>query len=299
MTDSLPLNFLGLPASDADYRRARYVVWPVPYDATVSFRTGSREGPLAIIAASRQTELFDPQLGREIHQPGVATLDFFEPDVSSAEATMNALFRRAKKLVADGKFLLTLGGEHSISSPIIRAHKPKFKGLSVLHIDAHLDMRAAWQNSPFSHACIIRRVHEMGIPTVSVGIRNVSQEEHRYLKKSGATVVFGEQVHRDREGSIRRAIEALSDQVYLTIDMDGFDPAYAPGTGTPEPGGLDWYAVNDLLTEIARTRTIVGADIVETMPAPGQVVTEFLASKLAVRIIALTQMFEKRGRGGK
>jgi len=295
MSNTLPMNFLGLDETCSRYDRARYAVWPVGYDATVSYRTGSREGPAAIILASRQVELFDPNLGREIHQPGVATLDPFDPDVSSPDASVNAIYRRAKKVLADGKFLISLGGEHSITSGIVRAHAAKHKKLSVLHIDAHLDMRDSYQNSKFSHACVIRRVHDLGIPTVSVGIRSVAIDEYRYLKRHRHPVYAAEQVHRDPQGTITNILadENLTENVYVTIDLDGFDPAYAPGVGTPVPGGLSWFHVNDLLTGLAHAHRIVGADIVECLPIPGQVATEFLAAKLAARLIALTQIGKK------
>ena len=220
MSNTLPISFLGLDGDDCAYDRARYAVFPVSYDGTVSYRTGTREGPVGIILASRQVELFDTELGREIYHPGIATLDPFEPDARSAEATMESIFRTARKVVRDGKFLLSLGGEHSISSALIRAVKTRVKKFSVLHIDAHLDMRDTWQKSKFSHACVIRRVHEMGLPTVSMGIRNVSQEEHRYLKRNPHTVVTAEQVYRDRDTALGQAIDALSGDVYVTIDMD-------------------------------------------------------------------------------
>jgi agmatinase len=287
---TIPFNFLGLPAEFSEYKKSRYVILPIPYDATVSYRTGSREGPFAIIAASRQVELFDPELGREIHHPGVATVDQVETEARGPEEMMALLFKYAKKIVGDGKFLLSLGGEHSISSPLIKAVQSRHKKLSVLHIDAHLDMRDTWQGSKFSHASVIRRVHEMGIKTVSLGIRNISQEEFRYVQKTGQAVYTGRQIHEaPDEAWMDEAVNQLTDKVYVTIDIDGFDPAIAPGTGTPEPGGLGWYCGLKFLEKLALSREIVGADIVEVLPIPGQAVTEFLAAKLAAKIIALTQ----------
>ncbi len=288
---TIPFNFLGLPAEFSVYRKSRYAILPIPYDATVSYRTGSREGPFAIIAASRQVELFDPDLGREIHLPGVATMDQIETEARGPEEMMAPLFKYAKKIVGDGKFLLSLGGEHSISSPLIKAVQTRYKKLSVLHIDAHLDMRDTWQGSKFSHACVIRRVHDMGIKTVSLGIRNISQEEFRYVQKTGQAVYTGRQIHEAPDDSwMDQAVNQLTEKVYVTIDIDGFDPAYAPGTGTPEPGGMDWYCGLKFLEKLAARRQIVAADIVEVLPIPGQAVTEFLAAKLAAKIIALTQM---------
>jgi len=288
--NTVPFNFLGLPEEFSLYKKSRYAILPVPYDATVSYRTGSREGPFAIISASRQVELFDPNLGREIFYPGVTTLEPLEPDARGPEFAMQRIYRYAKNVVNDGKFLLAFGGEHSISSALVRAVQTKHRKLSVLHIDAHLDMRQSWQDSPYSHACVIRRIHEMGIPTVSAGIRNISEEEFRYLKKTRPVIFTAESIClADNDEWIDRSVEALTDEVYVTIDIDGLDPSIAPGTGTPEPGGLNWYHIQKLLAALAKKRKIVAADIVEVLPISGQVVTEFLAAKLAARIIAITQ----------
>ncbi len=289
--ETLPFNFLGLEEKYCDYCKSRYAIFPIPYDATTSYRSGTREGPLAIINASRQVELFEPLLGEEIHLPGIATLDPIEPDVNGPINTLDNIFKIAKKTVRDGKFLIGLGGEHSITQSLVKAHKVKHKKFSVLHIDAHLDMRDIWQNSQFSHACVIRRIHEIGIDTVSVGIRNVSQEEFEYLKRNKFTVFTAEQIKTDSSHTwIEQAILSLEKKVYVTIDIDGFDPSIAPGTGTPEPGGLDWYDVNVLLMQLAKTHEIIGADIVEVLPIAGQVTTEFLAAKLIAKIIAITQL---------
>jgi len=288
--DTLPFNFLGLEKKYCDYKKSRYVIFPIPYDATTSYRSGTREGPFAIINASRQVELFDPMLGREIHLPGIATLEPIEPNAGSPEKTIDNICQAAKKIVRDGKFLIALGGEHSITQGLVRAQKVRHKEFSVLHIDAHLDMRDTWQGSKFSHACVIRRIHEMGIETVSVGIRNTSQEEFLYLKQNDFNVITAEQIRTSGSDDwIEQVILSLGKKVYITIDIDGFDPAIAPAVGTPEPGGLDWYDVDKLLRRLTCGHSIIGADIVEVLPIHGQVATEFLSAKLAARIIALTQ----------
>ena len=287
---TVPFNFLGLPAAYSGYEKSRYVVLPIPYDGTVSFRSGSREGPLAIIAASRQVELFDPLLDREIFLPGVATVDPVEAVASSAEEMVEGIYKHVRKIVRDGKFLISLGGEHSITSGLVKAVREKYKKVSVLHVDAHLDMRDKWQGSRYSHACVMRRIHEFGVKTVSVGIRNISQEENRYVNKTRQVVFTAWDIRLSGSDEwIEDAVKALGEEVYLSIDIDGFDPSIAPGTGTPEPGGLDWYDIIKLLTAVSRSRRIVGADIVEVLPIGGQVVTEFLAAKLGAKIIALTQ----------
>ncbi len=280
-------NFLGLERRFAEYHRARYAVLPLPYDATTSYAVGTRDGPRAVISASQQVELYDEELRRENHKAGVATLDPLTPDASGPAATMKAIHRAARRVVRDGKFLLGLGGEHSVSAPLIQAVAEMHQRLSVLQIDAHADLRDQYQGSPHSHACVMRRVHDLGIPAVAVGIRNYSAEEAGFIRRARKPIVPA-RACRERSDWIATALAPLTDTVYVTIDIDGFDPAYAPGTGTPEPGGLDWYQVADLLAQLAAARTIVAADVVEVRPIPGNNVTEFLAAKLLYRLIGLT-----------
>lgn len=286
MSDVVPDNFLGLPHELTDYRTARFALLPVPYDSTTSYAVGTRDGPRAIISASQQVELYDEALGRESLRDGVATLDPVTPDVSGPEATLRNVYAAARKPVRDGKFLITLGGEHSISSALVRAVKEKHKKLSVLQIDAHADLRDGYQGSPWSHAAVMRRVHDLGVDAVAVGVRNYSKDEAKFIKSAGKKV-FSARTCRDSRTWIDDAVAGLSANVYVTIDIDGFDPAYAPGTGTPEPGGLDWYQATDLLAAVARQRTIVAADLVEVRPIPPNNVTEFLAAKLLYRLIGL------------
>lgn len=277
-------NFLGLSKRDSDYRRARYAVLPVPYDATTSFQTGARWGPRAVITASQQVELFDPEYGRELQGCGVATLDPLEPD-AVPEQMHEVVYQAARAVLRAGKFLITLGGEHSISSGLIRAVHEKHKRLSVLQIDAHADLRPSYHGTPYSHACVMRRVWDMGVPVIGVGIRNYSVEEHRFMKRRGISPITPEQIREDPDWLLQ-ALDGLSKEVYVSIDIDGFDPAYAPGTGTPEPGGLDWWQVTDLLRAVALQRKIVAADVVEVNPQPGGMQTEFLAAKLIYKMIA-------------
>lgn len=281
-----PDNFLGLDARSSDYRSARFAVLPIPYDATTSYAVGTRDGPRAVITASQQVELYDEELRRESYRAGVHTLDPVEPDVSGPEATNTAILAAARKPVRDGKFLIGLGGEHSVSYGLIKAVQSKYSKLSVLQLDAHADLRDSYQGSPFSHACIMRRVHDLKIPAVAVGIRNYSQDEARFIAKTKKPIISARDC-RETDDWIDRALAGLTDNVYLTIDIDGFDPAYAPGTGTPEPGGLDWYQVADLLFELFKRKRVVAADLVEVRPIPPNTVTEFLAAKLLYRLIGL------------
>ncbi len=286
MADVVPDNFLGLPHDLADYKSARFAVLPIPYDSTTSYAVGTRDGARAIITASQQVELYDEALWRESLKDGVATLDPVPPDVSGPEATVNRIYEAARKPVRDGKFLISLGGEHSISSGLVKAVKSRYKKLSVIQIDAHADLRDEYQGSPWSHAAVMRRIHDLGVPAVGVGIRNYSQDEAKFIK-AAKKPIYSARTCRESTSWIADAVSHLTDEVYVTIDIDGFDPAYAPGTGTPEPGGLDWYQVTDLLAEVARTRKIVAADLVEVRPIAPNNVTEFLAAKLLYRLIGL------------
>jgi agmatinase len=278
-------NFLGLPQRNCEYSRAHYAILPVPYDGTITFQPGTRWGPRAIISASQQVELFDEEYGREFIKPGVATLSPLEPEAAGPAEMVKTVYAAARRIVRDGKFLITLGGEHSITSGLVRAVLGKHKKLSVLQIDAHADLRDSYQGSPHSHACVMRRVLDLRVPVTAVGIRNYSLEEHRFMKKRGLAPITPRRMREDPDWIVD-AVDSLSERVYVTIDIDGFDPAYAPGTGTPEPGGLDWFQVSDLLKATAINRTIVAADVVEVAPLPRSVQTEFLAAKLIYKLIA-------------
>jgi len=286
-----PDNFLGLEPEHSAYGDARFAILPIPYDSASSYQTGSRNGPAAIISASQQVELFDQELERECHTAGIATLDPVEPTHTGHAAMHEDLFNIARRIVEDGKFLVGLGGDHSISSALVRAVMTRHKNLSVLQIDAHCDLRDSYEGTPFSHACVMRRIIDLGASIVPVGIRTVDTEEHNFMKRANIKPITARDCHFEKDW-IDRAVSALGDTVYITIDIDGFDPAYAPGTGTPEPGGLDWYQVTSLLRSVASERTVVGADVVEVMPIPGQVVTEFLAARIAYKVMSYVQTSE-------
>jgi len=305
---TMPNNFLGLTPKYSNYKTARFAVLPIPYDSTTSFQTGTRDGPAAIIRASQQVELFDEELEREFYKTGVSTLDPLLPNMAGPEAMHQEVLDAARKIVRDNKFLIGLGGEHSITSGLVQAVMTKHKKLSILQIDAHLDLRDEWEGTAHSHACVMRRCLDLGARIVSVGIRNISMEEHRLIRTPSASagpirtapalkrsrqsprieVITARQCLTD-DNWVDRVLNALGDTVYVTIDIDGFDPSFAPGTGTPEPGGLDWYQVTGLLRLVAAEKKVVGADIVEVMPLPGQAVTEFLAARLAYKLISYMQ----------
>ncbi len=285
---SEPDRFLGLEDGEATYKHSKFAVLPVPYDSTASFLPGARHGPRAIITASQHAEVYDDELGGEFISAGIATLDPMVPNAAGPEAMHNDIRETAGSVLADGKFLLSLGGDHSITSGLVSAASAKYKDLSVLQIDAHADLRDSFQGSKYSHAAVMRRIYEMKIPFVGVGVRSYSSEEASLMESEGIRPVSALDC-RNSPDWVERAVDRLTDHVYVTLDIDAFDPAYAPGTGTPEPGGLDWFQVTRLLRAVAECRTIVAADIVEVIPLPGQVVTEFLAAKLAYKVISYAQ----------
>jgi len=282
---TVPDNFLALDDRYSAGAAAKFAILSIPYEATVTFEAGARLGPRAIITASQQVELFDEEYGREFHRCGVATLPPVEPHAGGPAEMVERVYQAARRVVRDGKFLIALGGEHSITSGLVRAVRAKHKRLSVLQIDAHADLRDTYQGSPYSHACVMRRVIEMGVPVVGVGIRNYSLDEHRFMMKQDIHPISPRRMREDPDWIVE-AVESLSDEVYVSIDIDGFDPAAAPGTGTPEPGGIDWFQACDLLRATAANRRIVAADVVEVAPLPGSVQTEFLAAKLIYKLIA-------------
>jgi len=286
MTDT-PDNFLGLGPTDSDPATAQVAVLPVPYEGTVTYLSGTADGPRAIIAASQQVELFDEQLMREVHEVGVATLDPVPPADAPAEM-MQRVADAAEPIMRRGQFLIALGGEHSITAPLVRTAQEVFGPLSVLQIDAHADLRDRYDGSPHNHACVMRRVLETTQTICQVGVRNIAQEEFDACRPYIDRLITPTAI-ADDPAWIERALDRLTERVYVTIDLDGFDPAVAPGVGTPEPGGLSWRDVIDLLRDLCRRKQVVAADVVELRPIPPNHVTDFLAARLAAKLIAYTQ----------
>jgi agmatinase len=279
-------NFLGLTEEEANYQSARVVVLPVAYDGTVSYRAGTKYGPAAIIAASREVETFDYHTKKEIADVGIATALEVEAEADGPAVMVNTVEREVGVHLKAGKYVVMLGGEHSLTTGTVRAHKAKYPNLSVLHIDAHADMRDSFQGSKFSHASVMRRVREL-CPAVSVGIRNASAECVRSIEAASAPVIWAEECV-GKSGWHDRALSPLSEQVYITFDLDAFDPAIMPAVGTPEPGGLQWYETLDFLHAVFATRRVVGFDVVELSPMAGLHHADFLAAKLVAEMIRRT-----------
>ena len=283
----LPMNFGGIDESQySDLDTAKILILPVSYEGTVSYGTGTGAGAMAIIDASRNMELYEEETDAEVYRLGIHTLPEFTPR-ETPRSMMDDLYGYSKKLLDLDKFICMLGGEHSVSAPIIRAHNEKFENLSVLQIDAHADLRDEYDGTPHSHASIMARVvKDLRIPSVQVGIRSISGDEARSLKGDLPTTIYWARDIVGRTDWIDEAIDRLTDNVYLTIDIDGLDPSIVPTTGTPEPGGLGWYETLTLIRKLAEKKRVVGMDLVEYSYNEHYDSPAFLCSKLVYKSLA-------------
>ncbi len=281
-----PENFGGLPEEHSQYATSRAVIFPVPLERTTSYEHGTRNGPAAILAASRNMELYDEELELEPYKEiGIHTLPAIDTADGTLDEVITEIFTAQLGLLEDDKFTVALGGEHSLTPPLVSATAKKFKNLSVLQIDAHADLRDEYHGNPASHACAMRRVVEV-CPAVQVGIRSLSVEEAQAIPHLHTSIYWAKDIARAPMKSwIAKVLADLSPNVYLTIDLDGFDPAFVPATGTPEPGGLDWMQVTSLIRAVADHKKIVGMDVVELMPQPGDHASDFLAAKLVYKCL--------------
>jgi len=277
-------DFGGAASAIVDFDAARVVILPVPLDRTTSYLAGTRNGPREIIVASSHLEMWDEETGTDVHGVGIFTLPEMELPFGTMEEVMREIRRVAAELVARGKFPVVLGGEHSITAPIVAAVAAKHPGLSVLQLDAHADLRDSFMGTPYSHACAMRRVLEYARCT-QVGIRSLSTEEATMAPTLGTTIFYDFNMRRD-EKWIDRVIDSLGETVYITIDCDVLDPAIMPAVGTPEPGGLTWYETLALLRRVIGARRVVGCDIVELCPMPGNIAPNFLCARLIYKILS-------------
>lgn len=265
--------FLDIKPPYTDYKTAKFVVVPVPYEKTTSYGKGTAKGPDAILEASLHIEDYDIELDREISRVGI--------NVVRPIRAVKAIKAQIKKIIDDKKIPVMLGGEHSITPFAVAACKEKFKNLSVLQLDAHADLRDKYQGSKHSHACTMRRVLEI-CPAVQVGIRSMDISEAKFAKESGQI----SKIHTAEKLEIVENVCAqLSKDVYITLDIDVLDPGIMPSTGTPEPGGLDYYEVLDILKGVAREKNIVGFDVVELAPIKGLIAPDFTAARIIYKLM--------------
>ena len=280
----VPHNFCGLPEEFSSWHNSRAVIIPVPYDLTSTYVSGSRRGPDAIISASMNMEQYDEELHAETFRIGIHTQDQIEAAAASPDEMIVAVEDAVGRVITAGKFPVMLGGEHSLTVGALRALRKKHRTLSILQFDAHADLRDSYQGTRLSHACAARRAAELG-SVVQVGIRSLSAPEEEYRSRaSGVRTFFAADIV---SGRVRpdEIVAAPGDPLYITIDLDVFDPSIMPATGTPEPGGLGWYDVIGLLKNICAARTVVGFDVVELCPMPSNVAPDFLAAKLVYRLL--------------
>ena len=279
-----PLLYLGLKPSESRLSGARVAIIPAPLDQTTSYLPGTRFGPRAILEASRQVELYDEELDAEPFRIGVATLPEIEVDPADLAASLRRLEGVVGKVAESGMVPFTLGGEHSLTLAPVRALRARYPDLSVLQLDAHLDLRQQYQGTELSHASVMRRIRDLGVPVVPVGIRSVSREEADYVH-AGRVPVFLAREIRTGGLPVDAIVSKLGNPVYVTVDLDAFDPAYVPGVGTPEPGGLTWDEGTRLLRAVFERRQVVGCDLVELCPIPGMPASDFFAAKLVNKMI--------------
>lgn len=274
-------NYGGIPAEYCDVKKSPIVILPVPYDGTSTWIKGADKGPAAILEASANMELYDIETESEVYRKGIYTARPVK-EKKSPERMTAAVFEEVKKYLDDNKFVVTIGGEHSVSVGAIQAYAKKYKELCVLQFDAHSDMRESYEGSKYNHACAMARAKECA-PVFQVGIRSMDAEERPNIDPHR---VFFAEVNRLDKSWQDRVLSSLKPNVYITIDLDVFDPSIMPSTGTPEPGGMGWYETLDLIRKVNEKFNIVGFDVVELCPNPHDKAPDFLASKLIYKILS-------------
>ncbi|HLC17572.1 MAG TPA: agmatinase, partial [Thermodesulfobacteriota bacterium] len=288
-------------------KKPAFTVLPVPYDLTTSYVPGARNGPLAMIEASTHMELYDEEFGCEPSEAGIETLPALESTALGPEVMIGRVREAVSGIIeGDGGIPVMLGGEHSITLGAVQALLDKYPALSVLQLDAHADMRDSYQDSPFNHACVARRISEV-CPVAQVGVRSLSAEEAAFLKKKGGpggsggagkrtiSTYYAQDVLREKsvEKLADRALKDLTGEVFITVDLDVFDPSIMPATGTPEPGGLDWHQVVGILRRVISRTRVLGFDVVELAPIPGIVAPDFMAARLVYKMMAFVNESSK------
>ena len=279
--------YAGIPEEYAGYENAKVVVLPVPYDETSTWVKGADQGPEAFLEASENMEIYDLESDSEVYKQGVWLDDIMDCNMDPEQMAMQVK-AKADKFYNDGKLFTMIGGEHSVSIGAIMSTVEHFDNLSVLHLDAHSDLRSEYEGTPFSHACAMHWASKH-TNLIQVGIRSMDISEKQYSKREN--VFRAEDIAERTDDWQQEVIDKLTDNVYLSIDLDYFDPSVLPSTGTPEPGGMTWYPTLKLLKKLAKQKKIVGFDIVELAPNPADKSSDFLAAKLYFKI--LTYIFEE------
>jgi len=284
------IQFLGSEAINS-YQDARVVILPIPYEATTTYRKGCENGPQAILDASWQLEAYDEELAHQAcHEVGIYTL---EPIADTrinprldAEEMLSQTSSKVKELLIDGKYIIALGGEHAITTGLVKAYQEFYQeSFTVVQIDAHGDMRFEYEGSKHNHACVMRRVVELGLPTLPVAIRSICQEEANLIKEKQIPVIWDRHIDSDPDWIEKAIAQIKTQKVFLTIDVDGIDPSLIPGVGTPEPGGLTWNMTLRFLKRLYEKFEVIGCDVMELAPIADSVVSEFTTAKLVYKLI--------------
>lgn len=274
-------NFAGIPDEYAKLDNAKIVLIPVPYDGTSTWQKGSDKGPQALLHAAENMELYDIETDTEVYKQGVFLAPAIE-EKSSAEAVVNAVYASAKEYIKRNKFVTLVGGEHSISIGSIRAFNELFEDLTVLQIDAHADLRKEYDGSKYNHACAVYEASQ-NTNLIQVGIRSMDALEKTVMNED--KTFFAHQMVQD-DYWMDNVIEACTENVFITFDLDAFDPSILPSTGTPEPGGLFWYETMDFLKRVFEEKNVVGFDILELCPQENEKSSDFLAAKLYYKMLS-------------
>jgi len=282
-SDQTYLNFGGIDPHYSARKTSKIAVIPVPYDLTTTYVEGTKNGPHAIIEASSHMELFDEELGKETYQAGIYTHQSLAVTDKKPEEMLRIVSEKVSSEMKSDTVMVALGGEHSISLGVVRELVKVYPDLSVLQLDAHADLRDTYEGTSYNHACVGRRISEL-CPLVQVGIRSMSKEDADFQSSSQVITISEYEIKRN-QNALESAINALTDKVYLTLDLDVLDPAIMPAVGTPEPGGLNWWETIQFLKLLTESKRVVSFDVVELCPQVGNVAPDFLAAKLIYRLM--------------
>jgi len=282
----IPENFLGLePPLDA-YETARAAILPVLFERTTSYRKGTHDGPEAILRASRQVETYDDELDTEAAEAGIATVALFAPEAYELEAAIGEIRAEAHCHLEAGKFLVTLGGEHSLTLGPVLAAREVFGEIGVVQFDAHADLRASYEGTPYSHASVMRRIFEAGVPAFGIGIRALSSPEAELIREHELPILWGRELDDPAaDERFEQGLASLPERVYLTFDVDYFDPSIVPATGTPEPGGGRWYPTLRWLRRLFEAKDVVAMDAVELAPLADQPASDLTTARLIYKCL--------------
>ena len=274
-------NFGDLPEEYSNLEQAKVVILPVPYDSTSTWLKGADKGPAAVIEASTHMELYDIETDSEVYQKGIFTAEPVNGNFLP-EQMVETVHKRVRDYIENEKFVVVIGGEHSVSIGAATAHIKKYSDVTVLQLDAHSDLRNEYESTKYNHACVMARIAEL-CPIVQVGIRSMDISERESLDEN--RVFFAENIQKF-DNWIEKVKSKLSEKVYITIDLDVFDPSIMPSTGTPEPGGLFWYDILMLLKEVFDDKEVIGFDVVELCPDERNKAPDFLAAKLIYKLLS-------------